>query len=84
MILYFSATGNTESDLSSFYTSLRNALPNHKITTMTYYWLIGVSSSTDSRGITTYFSFDNQGRLSSEKNYNDYFIRKYDYHYKPL
>ena len=81
---FYSATGNTESDLSTFYTSLRNALPNHKITTMTYHWLIGVSSSTDSRGITTYFSFDNQGRLSSKKNYNDYFIRKYDYHYKPL
>ena len=62
--------------------SLRNALPNNDITTMTYHWLIGVSSATDSRGITTHFSFDNQGRLSTVKDYNGYFIRKYDYHYK--
>ncbi|MBR3830635.1 MAG: hypothetical protein IKJ52_05230 [Muribaculaceae bacterium] len=79
---FYSATGNVESDLSSFFNSLRNALPNNDITTMTYHWLIGVSSATDSRGITTHFSFDNQGRLSTVKDYNGYFIRKYDYHYK--
>lgn len=80
---FYSATGTVESDLTSFFTSLRNALPDYDITTMTYHWLIGVSSATDSRGITTHFSFDNQGRLSSIKDYNGYFIRKYDYHYKP-
>lgn len=79
---FYSATSTIENDLTSFYNSLRNALPNYDITTMTYHWLIGVSSATDSRGITTHFSFDNQGRLSSIKDYNGYFIRKYDYHYK--
>ena len=79
---FYSATGTTESDLTNFFTSLRNTLPDYDITTMTYHWLIGVSSATDSRGITTHFSFDNQGRLSSVKDYNGYFIRKYDYHYK--
>ena len=79
---FYSATGSTENDLTSFFNSLRNALPSHDITTMTYHWLIGVSSATDSRGITTHFSFDNKGRLSTVKDYNGYFIRKYDYHYK--
>lgn len=79
---FLSATGTITSDLTSFYANLRSALPNHDITTMIYHWLIGASEATDSRGVTTYFTYDNLGRLSEVKDFNQYFIRKYDYHYK--
>lgn len=62
--------------------NIRNNLAEYDVTTMTYHWLIGVSAATDSRGITTHFTFDDFGRLSDVKDYNQYFIRKYDYNYK--
>lgn len=79
---FLSATGTTATDLNNFYAQLRAALPSYEITTMLYHWLIGVSEATDSKGITTHFSFDDWGRLKDIKDYNQYFIRKYDYHFK--
>lgn len=79
---FLSATGTTTSDLNTFYSQLRTTLPNYEITTMLYHWLIGVSEATDSKGITTHFTYDDWGRLKDIKDYNQYFIRKYDYHFK--
>lgn len=79
---FLSATGTTTSDLNTFYSQLRTSLPNYEITTMLYHWLIGVSEATDSKGITTLFTYDDWGRLKDVKDYNQYFIRKYDYHFK--
>lgn len=62
-------------------TALRKKLNGYEVTTMAYHWLIGVVSATDSRGITTNFTYDDFGRLSDVKDFNGYFIRKYDYHY---
>lgn len=79
---FLSATGTTTSDLNTFYSQLRTTLPNYEITTMLYHWLIGVSEATDSKGITTHFTYDDWGRLKDIKDYNQYFIHKYDYHFK--
>ena len=71
-----------ESVLSAFFPALRQAMVGCDLTTMTYHWLVGVSSMTDSSGITTNFSFDDFGRLKDIKDYNGYFIRKFEYNYR--
>lgn len=68
--------------LASFFTSLRNACYGYDVYTMAYHWLIGVSAATTPNGITTYFTYDDFGRLENVKDYNQYFIRKYKYNYK--
>lgn len=70
-----------DSAISSLLSQLRTKFPGKDLITMTYHWLIGVSTATDSRGVTTHFSFDDFGRLKDVKDYNGYFIRKYEYHY---
>lgn len=76
-----SGTGTLASNLQTFFSALRQALPNYEITTMKYHWLIGVAEAVDSRGICTHFSYDDWGRLTSVKDFNGYFIKKHDYHY---
>lgn len=70
--------------LNNFFTKLRAQLPGTELTTMTYHWLIGVSEATDPRGVKTTFTYDKLGRLSGIKDYNDYFIKKYIYHFKNI
>ena len=75
---------SSSTSLNALYSALRSSstLAGKNITTMTYHWLIGVSEATDSRGVTTKFTYDDFGRLSSARDYNDYFIAKYVYKYK--
>ncbi|MDR0874461.1 MAG: hypothetical protein LBN27_13525 [Prevotellaceae bacterium] len=69
--------------------NLRNTLPNAFVTTYTYKPLVGVTKTTDPRGITTYYEYDNVGRLKTtyigEKDANGNETKKvlktYDYHY---
>lgn len=68
--------------LNGFFTKLRAQLPSTELTTMTYHWLLGISEATDPRGVKTTFTYDQLGRLSGIKDYNDYFIKKYLYHFK--
>lgn len=68
--------------LNGFFTKLRAQLPATELTTITYHWLLGISESTDPRGVKTTFTYDRLGRLSGIKDYNDYFIKKYLYHFK--
>lgn len=59
-------------------TSLKNAL----ITTYTYKPLVGMTSMTDPRGVTTTYEYDSFGRLSKVKDANGKVINTYDYHYQ--
>jgi len=68
---------------ASFNTSLRALLPQDaRIVTYTFVPLIGISSKTDQNGITTYFYYDDFGRLSYEKDSDNNIVKKYDYHYQ--
>lgn len=62
---------------------LRAKLPNSLIATYTYSPLIGMTSSTDPRGITTYYEYDGFGRLKCTKDRDGKIIQNFSYHYKP-
>lgn len=67
-----------------FNTTLRSnvMLQNALITTYTYKSLVGITSETDPAGVTTYYEYDDYGRLLCVRN-NDYnIVTKYEYHYK--
>lgn len=49
------------------------------ITTYIYQPLIGILTTTDPRGITTYYNYDDFGRLESIKNNNGKYLEKYEY-----
>lgn len=64
--------------------TLRTALPNAQITTYTYKPLVGITKTTDSRGVTTYYEHDSFYRLKQTyiiENGVKKILQKYDYHY---
>lgn len=75
--------GNLRSVWDDFNTTLRSnvSLSEAMITTITYDPLIGMTSQTDPAGITTYYAYDNFGRLESIKDKNGDIVKAYDYHY---
>jgi YD repeat-containing protein len=52
-----------------------------QMTTYTYDPLIGMTSSTDERGITTYYEYDSFGRLEAVKDQERNIIKSYKYNY---
>lgn len=62
--------------------ALRTALPNALVTTYTYKPLVGMTSMTDPRGVTTYYNYDTFNRLQWTKDANGKLIQSFDYNYK--
>ena len=71
------------SDIGNWLNKLRDRLPENEMTTLLYYPSIGPVSETDVRGITTTYEYDPYGRLKNIRDYNSYFIKKYEYNLKP-
>lgn len=71
--LTVSGTGNID--------ELRLYPKGAQMTTYTYSPLIGVTSSTDAKGLTTYYEYDGLGRLQNIKDQNGNIVKNYDYHY---
>lgn len=63
--------------LSYALSSLSNAL----VTTYKYKPLVGMTSMTDPRGLTTTYEYDTQNRLVCIKDPNGKILKKYEYHY---
>lgn len=64
-------------------TKIRELLPEDVfVTTFTHNPLVGISSQTDNRGRTTYYSYDNLGRLTQVHDHNYNILKKTDYHTK--
>jgi YD repeat-containing protein len=61
---------------------LRTTLSNALITTYTYAPLIGMTSQTDPNGVTTYYEYDDFGRLKCIKDDTGKILKTYSYHYK--
>jgi YD repeat-containing protein len=65
--------------------SLQTAMPNAQVTAYTYKPLVGVSSMTDPRGVTTYYEYDSFGRLQRtyyKENNVEKTVETYNYNYK--
>lgn len=52
-----------------------------QITTYSYIPLIGISTMTDPRGVTTYYKYDDYNRLENIKDNNGSVLQQYKYHY---
>lgn len=62
--------------------TLRNNLSEAMVTTYTYTPLVGITSVTDPKGITSYYTYDTFGRLQYVKDQNLNVLQKYCYNYK--
>lgn len=61
---------------------VRDAFPNSQVTTFTYDPLIGVTSTTDQRGETMYYEYDNFNRLEFVKDAQKNILKENKYNYK--
>ena len=62
--------------------ALRTSFPNAFIKTYTYDPLVGVTSITDPKGDTVYYTYDGLGRLQYVKDAQGKLLTDYQYHYK--
>jgi hypothetical protein len=74
----------TEDQMRFELNKIREGLASTKamVTTMTYKPLIGMTSQTDHRGITTYYEYDSFGRLKYIKDKNLNVLKVMDYKYQ--
>ncbi|SUB77358.1 Uncharacterised protein [Porphyromonas macacae] len=62
--------------------SLQRALPQALVTTYTYRPQVGMTSGTDSRGVTTSYAYDGLGRLREIRDHAGKVQERYEYHYR--
>ena len=72
----------TEQLLRNALNTFRESLPNSFISTYTYNPLVGVTSVTDPKGISSYYEYDLFGRLKFVKDKDLNVLQKYCYNYK--
>jgi len=80
----FAASSPTDVAVNTLINTLRSSplLKDAQITSYTYKPLIGVTSSTDAKGMTTYYEYDAFQRLKTIKDQNGNILKQTDYHYK--
>ncbi|MGK6353529.1 DUF5977 domain-containing protein [Parapedobacter sp. DT-150] len=68
--------------VNSFLNPLRAAAQRDiQVTTFTYKPLVGMTSQTDAKGMTTYYEYDNYQRLTNVKDHNGNVVTNYKYNY---
>lgn len=67
---------------TAFIDELRVYPASAQMTTYTYDRINGITSATDPKNATTYYEYDNAGRLKWIKDNLNNVVRTYDYHYK--
>lgn len=74
----------TDAAIRTLAQQLRLNLPKSNITAISYHWLFGVAKITSPRGDTASFTYDPRGRLIEIRDFNNYLISKYEYHYENI
>lgn len=72
----------TNQAVLSFVESLKGALPKAYVTTYTYDPKVGVISSVDAKGMTTYYEYDEFQRLANVKDQNLNIVKNFQYHFR--
>ena len=72
----------TEGILRTALNAIRNALPSAQVKSYTYDSLVGVTSITDEKGITSYYEYDKYNRLIQIKDYEGNILSETQYNYK--
>ena len=67
---------------TAFIDELRLYPATAQMTTYTYDRINGITTTTDPRNVTTYYQYDNAGRLRWLKDDQNNVVRTFDYHYK--
>jgi YD repeat-containing protein len=80
----FAASNPTDAAVNTLINTLRNSalLKDAQITSYTYKPLVGMTSSTDAKGMTTYYEYDAFQRLKTVKDQDGNILKQTDYHYK--
>ncbi|MGQ7855257.1 RHS repeat domain-containing protein [Pedobacter sp. WC2501] len=80
----FANSSPSDTEVINFVNTLRSSplLKDALITTYTYKPLVGVTSQTDAKGMTTYYEYDVFGRLKYVRDQNGNILKQTDYHYK--
>ncbi len=72
----------TDAEIRAELQKVRDGLPNAMVTSYTYIPLIGVTSVTDARGYTMYYSYDAHNRLKEVRDGDNHLVSDYQYHYQ--
>jgi YD repeat-containing protein len=72
----------TDAAMRTELNKLRTGLPNAQVTTYTYKPFVGMTSSTDAAGRTTYYEYDNFGRVVIIRDKDNNIIKTFNYHYR--
>jgi YD repeat-containing protein len=80
----FSASSPSDTQVNTLINLLRNSLllKEASISSYTYKPLVGITSQTDAKGMTTYYEYDAFQRLKAIKDQNGNILKQTDYHYK--
>jgi len=83
-LISFSTATSTHSGVNNFLAPLRSdpRTKNSLISTFSYRPLIGLSTMTDSKGMTVFYDYDNLQRLKAIKDQDGNIVKQFDYHYK--
>ena len=79
---YYRMSDPDKSTVDGLVNLLQGAMPKIQITSYTYQPLVGMRSSTDIKGMTTYYDYDSFQRLKTIKDLDGNIVKQNDYHFK--
>ena len=73
---------STQAVIDRVVTGMRESRSDVSFTSLSYHWLFGLVNISDTRGIKTSYEYDNRGRLTSSRDFNNFLINKFQYRYE--
>lgn len=73
----------TDASLKPKLNAIRTALPSYMVSTYTYKPGVGVTATTDAKGLETIYEYDVQNRLKTVKDFEGKLLIEHQYNYRP-